>query len=298
MRHVSSFLGSSLLFAALSAPALSAHPGVGIVVDSRGNVFYTDLKQVWRIAPDGTRSVAVPRVHAHELYLDAQDNLFGEHLWYEGDASGKWGHRVWKLSHDGKLEDVIPATEGFLTDYSFVRDGQGNMYWAGDGEGDASDRVCIKKRASDGTVSILAGGKEGRSDGVGRAAEFTAIRWMTASSTGTVHAIDDGRLRRVTPDGTVTTMASLAEGGWSLFGGKRHRLQGLCPDREGNVYVANLWKERVEKVTLEGEVIVFAECEGPTGVTVTPEGEVLVLEGGGDGARVRRFRAGGTELAF
>ena len=86
MTRLATLLGS-LAVLALAATPLSAHPGIGIVVDSRGNVFYTDLKQVWRIAPDGTRSVAVPGVHTHELYLDAQDNLFGQHLWYEGEAS-------------------------------------------------------------------------------------------------------------------------------------------------------------------------------------------------------------------
>jgi len=45
-------------------PAL-AHPGVGIVVDSRGNVFYTDLEQVWMIDRAGRRSVTVPNVHSH-----------------------------------------------------------------------------------------------------------------------------------------------------------------------------------------------------------------------------------------
>ncbi len=50
----------------MSATAF-AHPGVGIVIDSRGNVFYTDLRQVWRIAADGSKSVAVLNVHSHEL---------------------------------------------------------------------------------------------------------------------------------------------------------------------------------------------------------------------------------------
>jgi hypothetical protein len=71
-----------------SISAAYAHPGIGIVVDSRGNVFYTDLQQVWRLAPDGKLEVAVPGVHAHELCLDASDNLYGEHLWYEGDRTG------------------------------------------------------------------------------------------------------------------------------------------------------------------------------------------------------------------
>jgi sugar lactone lactonase YvrE len=287
---------ASLVALALAAPAVSAHPGIGIVVDSRGNVFYTDLKQVWRIAPDGTRSVAVPGVHTHELYLDLEDNVFGQHLWYEGEASDTWGHRVWKLSRDGKLEDVIPATRGFLERYSFVRDRQGNMYWAGDGEGDASDRVWIQKLAPDGTLTRLAGGEAGRADGIGAAAQFEDLRWISATPEGVVHAIDAGRLRRIAPDGTVTTLASLAEGGLGLLGGKKHRLFGLCADPAGNVYVANLWKERVERVTPKGEVTVFAEGCAPTGVTLSPAGDVYVLEGGDEGARVRRFRPDGTEI--
>src|SRR5262245_49664858 len=94
-----------------------AHPGVGIVEDSRGNVYFTDLKQVWRIAPDGRMSLAVPAVHTHELCLDGDDALYGEHLWGEG---GLWRHRVWRLSRDGKLDDVVPQREGLLSDYSFV----------------------------------------------------------------------------------------------------------------------------------------------------------------------------------
>src|SRR5262245_61408252 len=87
----------------LAVSAAHAHPGVGIVQDSRGNIFYTDLKQVWKLAPDGKKSVAVPNIHTHELCLDDEDNLSGEHLWYEGDATKKWGHRVWRMTKDGTL---------------------------------------------------------------------------------------------------------------------------------------------------------------------------------------------------
>ena len=111
-----------VLLVAIACLPANAHPGVGIVEDSAGNIFYTDLAKVWRIAQDGTRSIAVPGVHTHELCLDAEDTLYGEHLWYEGDATKTWGHRVWKRTKDGVVRDVIPAREGFLTDYSFVRD--------------------------------------------------------------------------------------------------------------------------------------------------------------------------------
>ncbi len=286
-----------------AAPEAFAHPGIGVVVDSKGNVFYTDLRQVWKLSPDGAKSVAVPHVHTHELCLDSDDNLFGEHLWYEGDATGKWGHRVWKLSPDGKLTDVIPAREGFLTQCSFVRDARGNMYWAGDGEGDRENRVCIRRRAPDGSVSILAGGESGREDGVGRAARFTDIRWMAASPEGTLYVIDAGSVRRIAADGTVSTLASgLDENGWHfLTGGRCHHLMGLCPDAQGNVYVANTGTHKVQKVGANGKIHVFARSPAPyspTGVTVTKSGDVIILECSGSDARVRRVPANGAEGVF
>ena len=60
-----------------------SHPGVGIVMDSKGDVYFTDLKHVWKLAPDGKKNIVVSNVHTHELWIDANDNLYGEHLWYE-----------------------------------------------------------------------------------------------------------------------------------------------------------------------------------------------------------------------
>ena len=45
-----------LLFGVLT---LQAHPGIGIVQDTQGNIFYTDLVHVWKISPDGERNIAV-----------------------------------------------------------------------------------------------------------------------------------------------------------------------------------------------------------------------------------------------
>lgn len=84
-----------------------AHPGVGIVMDGKGNVYYTDLHHIWKIDVRDKVSIAVHNVHSHELYMDEADNLYGEHLWYKGEATNTWGHYVWKLSPDGKLEKII-----------------------------------------------------------------------------------------------------------------------------------------------------------------------------------------------
>jgi hypothetical protein len=107
-----------------------ADPGNGIVADKNGNIFYTDLSQVFKIDAQGRKIVAVPGVHTHELYMDSAGNLFGEHLWYDEAAPAKWGHYVWKLSAAGKLEKIKNDSPGFLEWYSFVRDDAGNMYYA------------------------------------------------------------------------------------------------------------------------------------------------------------------------
>jgi hypothetical protein len=70
-----------------------AHPGVGIIMDSKGNVFYTDTESVLKIDVSGRKSVVISNVHTHELFLDANDNLFGEHLWYN-NSNDTWGHYV------------------------------------------------------------------------------------------------------------------------------------------------------------------------------------------------------------
>ena len=107
-----------------------AHPGIGIVLDSKGFVYYTDLKQVWQLDPaTGNKKVVVPNVHTHELYMDASDNLYGEHLWYNGEDVDTWGHYVWRLRSEGVLDTIIKPSEGFLKNYSFVRDAADNMYW-------------------------------------------------------------------------------------------------------------------------------------------------------------------------
>src|SRR5262245_37359847 len=235
-----------LLFLAVGLLAISmaqGHPGVGIVQDRGGNIYYTNLKQVWKLAPDGTKSVAVPSVHTHELCLDSDDNLYGEHLWYEGDATKKWGHRVWRLTQEGVLADIIPAREGFLNDYSFVRDGAGNMYWS-----DTSAKNSIRRRSPDGPITVHA------------TADFRDGRWMTATADGILFLIDSGDLVRINKDGQVTTVAAKLSAQKPPPSGvsDRHYQMGLWTDKQGDVYVAVARERLVVKVKADGTTSVAA----------------------------------------
>lgn len=284
---VKALLPVTFLLASISSVA--AHPGVGIFMDGKGNVYYTDLRQVWKISPDGARSVAVPNVHTHELYVDPGGNLYGEHLWYEGEATDKWGHRVWRLGADGTLVDVIPARRGFRDDYEdfhFVHDAKGNAYWV-----DRGDPAIIRRRSPEGIMTQVA------------RASFQDIRWMTAAADGTVYLVDLYDLVRVTPDGAARTVArDLADRIWSkLFFRDRHALMGLWTDAQGSVYVANFSGRVVKRVGPDGAVEVVAESPlpwSPTGGLVAPDGALWILEYSGGAARVRRIGKDGRDAVF
>jgi hypothetical protein len=245
------------LWLLIAAPAV-AHPGWGIVRDSHGNIYYTDLAQVWKVAPDGTRTIAVPDVHTHELYLDADDNLYGEHLWYEGEASDRWGHRVWRRAPDGTIRDVVPPTVGFRTSYSFVRDGAGNMYW--------NDNGLVRRGAA--PVSPR---------------RFADIRSMTVSPAGDVYLISQNALIRIGADGAVRRLAEhLGESNPALpFVGDHHQLMGLWLDAAGNAYVAVFGNFKVKRIDPRGHVETIARSTfpwSPTGGFVAPDGRLWLLE--------------------
>ena len=272
----------------LGTGRVEAHPGVGIVMDRQGNVFYTDLAQVWRIMPDGTRSIAVKNVHTHELCLDADGNLFGEHLWYEGEKVDRWGHRVWRLGRDGNLVDIIPAREGFRKNYSFVRDAAGNMYWS---EGDGP--VEIRRKAPGGAITT-----------VGKCASCRGGGWMTATSQGVVLFLDRGDLRRMAPDGALSTVAEHLESRTLTQPqvGDRHLLMGVWTDPAGNAYVAVYGDRQVKRIDPSGRIQVVATSSipwSPTGGLVAANGDLWLLEYSvTNAARVRRVGKDGSEKTF
>lgn len=273
--------GSVLLaLALLASRAAFAHPPVGIVVDRAGNVFFSDLRQVWRLGADGTRVVAVPGVHTHELSLDGDGTLHGEHLWHEGERLDRWGHYLWRRRPDGRVERD-PPREGFLRDSSFVRDAEGAMYWAEGRDGTAArDRTRVVRRAPDGATATLATG-------------FTRIGWMSVRPDSALFAIDDGALKRVDRDGRVTVLArGLDERSpFHLTLSRRHAVAGLAPAADGSVYVANPGRSRIRRVSPDGRVETFATSPypwSPWGLAIS--GETLwVLECAGSAVRVRRL---------
>jgi hypothetical protein len=261
----------------LFAFAAHAHPSVSVVIDSHGNVYFSDLAQVWRVTTDGKQSVVVPNVHTHELYLDPQDNLYGENLWYEGDATKKWGHYFWRRTAAGRIERIMPAHEPFKNedDVSLVRDRAGNQYWA--------DRKnnAIMKRTPAGQKSVLARGK------------FNDVRWMTATPEGVIYFVDTLDLLRVMPDGKMSVYArGVSTKDLIETGPAHHQIQGLWTDRAGNVYAADNKNNVVKRIARNGTISIYVRSWLPwsiNGGAFAPNGDLWLLESAVYESRVRRI---------
>lgn len=232
-----------------------AHPGIGIVEDSRGNIYYTDLARVWKVTPGGQKSVAVQNVHTHELYLDENDNLFGEHLWYNGEKTDTWGHYAWKLSNDGKFKKVVPDSEGFLEDYSFVRDHFGRMYWA-----ERSNKCQhVVRKNNDSSTTILGDECLGN------------IRWMTSASDGSVYVVDEHDLKKINTQGKISSFGKIT----SDYAG------APTVDKQNNIYIADYSGKKVSKIAVDGTTTVVFKTSlvwGPMALIVAKNGDYLVLE--------------------
>lgn len=235
------FIVYSLLF--VVSFSMVAHPGIGIVKDSKGNIYYTDLAKVWKIALDGNRSVVVTGVHTHELYIDGQDNLYGEHLWYNGESRDTWGHYVWCLKNNGDLVKEINPTEGFLSNYSFVRDTLGNMYWV-----ERFTTSKFMKKTKDGEVVKIAEGK------------FGFIGWLTATKNGTLYFTEHNKLHKLTPDGksgsyrieTIAGNIGTKSTDFSVMG-RDYDSYGIWTDAADNVYLAMIDSKKVIRIGADGK---------------------------------------------
>ncbi|HEX7928802.1 MAG TPA: hypothetical protein VF678_14495, partial [bacterium] len=104
------------------------------------------------------------------------------------------------------------------------------------------------------TLALFAGnvGGAGNANGSVSVARFDSIRGIAADSAGDLYVTDDeeSTLRKITPAGTVSTLAGAA--------GEFERPWGLAVDSTGNVYVADIGACTIRKVTRVGVVTTVA----------------------------------------
>ena len=141
--------------------------------------------------------------------------------------------------------------------------------------------TLLLRRTPSGNVSVLAGSSYGHADGKGSRAKFSNIVGMAFGPDGSLYLTDSSSVRKVTMDGTVTTLARnvMVEnasgnpaGGSSLF--------GIAVDAQGNAFVADYGNRRILKIAPDGQMTTLIRAEEswfPTGVAERG-GELYILE--------------------
>jgi len=176
-----------------------------------------------------------------------------------------------------------------------------------------SNNHRIRKILSDGTVSTLAGsGTAGSANGVGTAAQFFAPFGVAVDSSGTVYVADtfNHRIRKILPDGTVSTLAGSGVAGFNDAVGTAAQFRfpfGVAVDSSGTVYVADWINHRIRKILPNGTVSTLAgsgtagfadgvgtvaQFDRPAGVAVDSFGTVYVADQGNN--RIRKILSNGT----
>jgi len=237
-----------------------------LTIDNNSNLYTLDIHdpRVRKISPDGfvTRyagtgvegfadglaDVAQFGEETSGIAIDDQGNI------YVADLNN---HRIRKISITGQVSTVAGnGDDGFIDGPSgiaqfssptgIVADRQGNLFVA--------DLNRVRKITASGTVSTFAGGdSSGYRDGQRREALFSLITDMVIDQDGIIYLSDGNRIRKITPQGLVSTLAGSGAGykDGDAMSAKFYNPGGLGIDRQGNIYVADINNNRIRKISFQ-----------------------------------------------
>ncbi|MFT7268365.1 MAG: hypothetical protein ACI905_000568, partial [Roseivirga sp.] len=121
----------------------------------------------------------------------------------------------------------------------------------------------IRKITPEGVVTTLAGGRHsGYADGAGTDALFAYPAQLKIDKSNNVYVIDDYRIRKISPEGVVSTLAGsgnneTVNGTGTLASFESP--QAIAIDKDDNIYIGQL--SLIRKITPQGIVTTFAGAE-------------------------------------
>ncbi len=196
----------------------------------------------------------------------------------------------------------------FMYLYGLVTDVKGNVYVADLGN------YRIRKITPNGEVSTFAGsGVVGLADGQGINAQFSGPAGLTIDVNGNLYVTDSQRIRKITPDGVVSTIAGCGIAGYvdgSANSAKFFNPYGIAFDVSGNLFVMDSDNSKVRKISATGEVSTlagsdrgFADGAGidakfndASSLTIDALGNIFVADKGNN--RIRKITSTGVVSTY
>jgi sugar lactone lactonase YvrE len=300
-RSLVASLVSFVAVTALFSAQVHAHPSWGIAVDPQRQVYFSDLKTVWKIDAYGKLSVvrAEGDRHTHDLNIDEAGNLYGADNSYE-PATQRFFSAIWTITSAGSFSYLLPLTENPPKGTSIWKDRDGNMYHV---TNYPERELLVLKRTPNGSVTALAGSSNAAREY--RQTVPYSTGGIAFSSEGALYFVHGANVSKITTSGTLVPLARnvVVENG----SGDPTSLFGISVDAQGHAFVADYGNRRVMKVTQANQITTVIRAEEPwfpTGVAIR-DGELYILEYGHTpthtpiGTRVRKLSTDGriTTLA-
>jgi len=252
----------------------------GLTVDSSGNVYVADYLagSIRKITPAGvTTTIAsggtlATLLDGYDLTVDSFGNLYMPTLNDVLNLITPSG-AVSELAGDPGVDGYLDGT-GSVARFNYptgvILDGSNNVYIADSGNS------TIRKVTPAGVVTTLAGvpGTRGAADGSTTIATFYDPQALALDSSGNLYVLDGGNnnIRKITPGGTVSTLAGTAgvtgsADGTGAAASFNHPV-GMAIDAKGNLFVADSGNNAIRKVTPAGVVSTVVGSANSTGITL------------------------------
>jgi len=304
-----------------------------VALDHAGNIYVADGNRasglvddtvVRKITTDGTIRTVVIALNAGvqnnvRFAVDRSDNLymidgvFIRKLSQDGSISTVAGNGSKKFSGDGGL--AIDAGLGLLG--AIAADGSGNLYIAADEyvrEEDSYGHNRVRVITPDGKIGTFAGtGVNGDSGdgGPATAAQIGDVYGLAVDSSGNVLIADGSshKIRKVTPDGIITSLQTQDESGCYLKGSGPYICAGdVTVDAAGRIYIVGQYSGLVQMLGADGSLTTIAgggpgnigdggqatnaPLSGPLGIAVNSSHNVYIADAGDN--RIRKVAPDGT----
>ena len=289
--------------------------GLGIgKVDSTGTITTIAGTGGYGFGGDGGPASQARFHYPAGIAVDVAGNL------YIADSGN---HRIRKVDATGTITTIAgrtfsgdggPASQAQLSEPEGVAaDRAGNLYISD------SNNHRIRKVDFAGTITTIAGtGESGFSGDGGPASQAQLFypRGVAVDGLGNLYIADTAnhRIRKVDFAGTITTIAGTGRYGFGGDGGPASQAQlrepeGVAVDEAGNLYIADLFNDRIRKVDFAGTITTIAgtgeygfggdggpasqaQLRHPRGVAVDGLGNLYISDSNND--RIRKVDFAGT----
>jgi hypothetical protein len=259
------------LWAVFSSGVL-AHPGSGIVVDSRGDVFVADISRgLLKFTPDGKVTVVLPEA-GHWLTLDG-DKKFARMDFQRSDHWPRW------FKHRNPPGSEIALVSDGGSPLVIHRDG--NLYYVANDEQMIPGGLQIGRLSPDGTLTLVAPTLKARAQQLG------GIKGLASGPDDSIYAVTPGAVLNVKLDGSFTIVKqSMVPPDCDRYlppntpAAHRPFLTGVAVSSRGDIYLAATGCRSVLKLDRSGRLSTMVKAEAPwspTGVALYGD-DVYVAE--------------------